>query len=249
MYKNLTFSDLGFDGISNLATIRTDPKDGCMLPMLFSKKSKSIHEGLLTPTIMKHLQHDHIIHEDTGFIAAIAYLLDGSVQYAYNKSNDRCFRVESGRYEPERGAKEGCSGNAEFVRRKVMQMHPEGLMLYQEIPWDEENYAFRIIHDTPEDTAEGLSAEAEKIRQRNARITMGNACFAFLQGFNGREVVTEAEADEIQAALTLLDAMERHDGFIDKDDDMVKAIGDSHTKGKSGGRRAKILRFADVKKQ
>ena len=76
-WTNLSFDNLGFEGIKNLSTMRFNISKNRYETMDFPR-AKSVHKELLAPTLAKYLTLD----QTQDFVAALAYMLDGSIEYA-----------------------------------------------------------------------------------------------------------------------------------------------------------------------
>ena len=250
---NFTFSDRGFDEVQNIAKVETDEETKTLLPVTIKRTKQPIFKKFLIPTLTKYVQQKEIRHKEVGFVGAIAYFMDGRVEYAYNDSTKLQCVVTGGAYEPEfyksDRCPEGYLNNAEYVRDKFMSKNPEGLMLYQEIPGDEENYKFRVIHDSPDDRiVEGRDYGSPKGKTRK-KMELLECAAEYLQIYNGRETLKEEEIGEIMAIFTLMTALDPNGRYVDMTDERILGVGE-HPLGrgkkegkKKGSEGANVIQF------
>lgn len=162
-----TFSSLGFAGIKNIAVMKRDPVTGLVLPAEVNKLDAPVYKSMLIPHLVRFIQQADLTRRNVGFVAAMAYFMDGHVEYAHNDSDSRKYIVTGGNIAADFYKSDKCpmafSGNAEFVSWACLQQHPGGLMLYQEIPGDANRYLFRIVHDKVHDDGHGVFSERAKI--------------------------------------------------------------------------------------
>ena len=181
-----------------------------------------------------------------GFVAAIAFFEDGSVQYAYNESSGQQYVVQGGIYAPDRYKNEGeaCkfSGNAEFVRETVMKKKPEGLMLFQETPWREDKYRLRVIHNMPDDTVAAANEEEELSEKEAKRIALMNSCVEYLKLYSNEVEFTGIEQEEVIAILNLIGVMEQREE-VNRYDMRGNRVSHGASARKETGKPAKILQF------
>lgn len=225
---NYTFSSLGFSDVANFAKVTMDEDGKTFLPIEVSKKDEPIYKFFLIPTVMKYLQH---AGEEIGFVAAIAYFMDGHVEYAYNKSNSRSFAVTGGSYAD-------CS--PEFIKSEIMEKCPSGLMLYQEIPGNGESYLFRVIHDSPSDSIDKIpKLDTRKIR----KLGLIESTMEYLETYHGQETFKEEEIAEIIAIMDLIAALDPDGKYISRNDERGTGMGTFPLGRKNSEKPGKIVEF------
>ena len=225
--------------------MRTDYASNTVMPVYVSKGTEPVYKKFLIPVLMKYLQHADLSHKQVGFVAAIAFFEDGSVQYAYNKSSGQQYVVQGGVYAPDRYKNEGeaCkfSSNAEFVREIVMKKKPEGLMLFQETPWREDKYRLRVIHNMPDDTV--TAAKEEELSEKDAqRIALMNSCVEYLKQYSNEVEFTGIEQEEVIAILNLIGVLEQREE-ANRHDKRENRISPGASARIKMGKPAKILQF------
>ena len=199
-WTNLTFGSLGFEGIRNLANMRFNVSKGRYETFDFSA-AKTFHRQFLMPTVVKHLTHG----EPKGYVAALAYMLDGSIEYA-EKAMDESFVVRSGVYDAE--FYKTCNyinanSNIECVSSLILTHQPEGLFLYQEIPSEDRKVRrFRVIHESYRD--DRIDEKERKALLAIRKKAIVKACMGYLNDVRGVEELSEEEKGEVLAILELI---------------------------------------------
>jgi len=243
-----TFSSLGFDGIANIAKVIVDKDSKTFMPVEVSKKDEPIYKKFLIPTLMKYIQGSEINRKKIGFVAAIAYFMDGHVEYAYNSSDNLQYIVTGGAYEAgfynSDRCPEGFSSNLEYVGIEFNARNPEGLMLFQEIPGNSKNsYKFRVVHDLPTDNVGEISEKSKIDAHEVRKIALIESAFEYLQKYHGRESFTETEISEIISIMDMVSVLDPKGRYVDKEDERVLGMGTFPLGRKKTENVGKILNF------
>lgn len=221
--NNYTLSDLGFDGIPNIASMQMDKENKTVLPLKIAKTDTPIYSKVLIPRLMDYLQHAELRHENVGRVAAFAYFLDGHVEYALNNSTDRLYLVKGGNiatdfYKSDK-CPEGYANNIEYVSHAYKNI--EGVMVLQELPGTEDHYLFRIVHDAAYDSGIAVNNLSDKChkgkRERKAKLLM--SCMDYLEVYKGREVLSEDEIQEVFTVLHFISVLDPKGRYVQRDDD------------------------------
>lgn len=182
-----TFTSLGFEGVPNVATMRVDRENNVFLPVEVVKADSPIHRTFLISNVMRYVTHVSRGHNLEGLVAAIAYFLDGHVEYAH--TTNRRYVITGGSVAPDyfRSAKcpVECRSNEEYISYKFRLLKPVGLMLYQEIPSVGDSYLFRVVHEAPTDEINDVRLNEsfiERLKQSNKLAIIDN-CLDYLQFF------------------------------------------------------------------
>lgn len=199
-WTNLTFGGLGFEGIRNLANMRFNVAKGRYETFDFSA-AKSFHRQFLMTTLLKYLTHG----ESEGYVAALGYMLDGSIEYA-ERVMDGSSLGRSGVYDAE--FYKTCNyinanSNIECVSSLILTHQPEGLFLYQEIPSEDRKVRrFRVIHESYRD--DRLDEKEQKALLAIRKKAIVKACMGYLSDLRGVEELSDREREEVLAILELI---------------------------------------------
>ena len=243
---NHTFSSLGFGGINNIAKVSMDKDSKNFLPIEISRKDEPIYKKYLIPALMKYVRD---AGDGIGFVAAVAYFMDGHVEYAYNNSNSRQYVVTGGTYDAEYYKSDKCpnglTSNAQLVAGELTAKKPEGLMLFQEIPGDERSYRFRVVHDFPTDSVEEIKQFPQSLNALEVkRMSLIESAFEYLNvAFHGRENYSENEIVQIMTIMDMVAALDPDGRYVDREDDRVLGMGSFPLGRKSPERNGKIVTF------
>ena len=229
-WANLTFHSLGFDGIKNLSNMTFNLAKGRYDTMDFPR-ARSVHGELLLPKITDHLAH----HAPKGYVAALAYMLDGSIEYA-QRTVGRKHGVNSGIYGKD--FYKTCqyikaNSNIECVDSLILTHQPEGLFLLQEIPCDNRKMRrFRIVHESfRDDRLDEKERKALLAIRKNAIV---KSCRDYLRDLGGIEGLSESEILEVVAILDVMKALDPRE---------IGSMKRAYRKRKTDGN--KILKFRD----
>lgn len=231
-WANLTFSSLGFEGIKNLSNMTFNLAKGRYETMDFPR-AKSVHGELLLPKLIDHLVH----HTPKGYVAALAYMLDGSIEYAQRGVGGKK-GVNSGIYGKD--FYKTCqyinaNSNIECVDSLILTHQPEGLFLLQEIPCDNRKMRrFRIVHESFRD--DRLDEKERKALLAIRKKAIVKSCRDYLRDLGGPEGLSESEIMEVVAVLDVMKALDPREmsGFTKRR---------ANRKKKTDGN--KILKFRD----
>lgn len=155
-----TYQSLGFDNIPILLRPHTFSGSNEYSTIGIRKPEKNV-VGFLIRKIFDYLNQTGHLQNDDYSIVGIAYFMDDRAVVVHNGDTDRrslFFAAEfSGRTSSE-------------VHRQVFPFvnarRPEGLMIIQELPSENEDYHFRIVHDRERDCA---LAEIINIKDRRRK--------------------------------------------------------------------------------
>ncbi|MBR6478026.1 MAG: hypothetical protein IKS85_06230 [Lachnospiraceae bacterium] len=203
-WTNLTFNSLGFEGIRNLSSMRFNIAKGRYETLEFSG-TKSVAKEFLVPMVVRYLT----AAQPKGFVAALAYMQDGSIEYA-KRITGRGFAVKTGCYDKD--FYKTCNyidatSNIQCVDSLIMTHRPEGLMLFQEIPCeDRKKRRFRIVHESFRD--DKIDEKERKALLDIRKRTIVKSCTEYLKDLGGIEGLSEEELDGVVAILDVIRALD-----------------------------------------
>lgn len=229
-WANLTFKSLGFEGIMNLAVMRFHTAKG-RYDTVDLPRPKSVHEGFLMPMLGDYVTQA----EPKGYVAALAYLLDGSIAYAQRMAGKK-YAVKGGVYPKDFYQTCGyidADSNIECVDSIIMTHQPEGLFLFQEIPCeDRKKRRFRIIHESARD--DRIDAKEREALLAIRKRAIVKSCIQYLQDLGG---ITGLSEEELAGVVAILEVIK----YLDPEAKAIPLRKRRNTKRKDGGE--KILHF------
>ena len=229
-WANLTFKSLGFEGIMNLAVMRFNTAKG-RYETVDLPRTKSVQEEFLMPMLGDYVSQA----EPKGYVAALAYLLDGSVAYAQRLAG-RKYAVKGGVYDKDFYQTCGyidADSNIECVDSIIMTHQPEGLFLFQEIPCeDRKKRRFRIIHESSRD--DRIDAKEREALLAIRKRAIVKSCTQYLRDLGGIEGLSEEELAGVVAILEVIK-------YLDPEAKAIPLKKRRNTRRKDGGE--KILPF------
>ena len=202
--QNLTFRYLGFEGVKNIAVMRFNVAKSRYETMDFPR-GKSVHDDLLVPLMGKYLTKNY----PKGFVAALAYMLDGSIEYAQH-GEEGTYLVKGGKFEKDYykicNAIDS-SSNVECIGSLIMAHQPEGLMLLQEIPSeDRKQRRFRVVHESPWD--DRIDEKERKALLEIKKRAILNSCAEYLRELDGPEQLSEEEIRQVVAIFGVIETLD-----------------------------------------
>lgn len=231
-WTNLSFQNLGFEGIRNLADMRYSIPKGRYEYVDFIR-TKSVHADFLKPLVQDYASR----HPAEGFVAALAYMLDGSVEYAWREMRNGSV-ISCGFYHKD--FYKICNyinatSNIQCVNSLVMTYQPVGLMLYQEISSENQKVRrFRTIHESVRD--DRIDEKEKKALLDIRKRAILKSCTEYLRDLGGIEGLSEGEVQEVIAILDVIKTLDPRAG------DLPLKGRNSKKRKKNGG---KILKFHD----
>lgn len=184
----------------NLAVMRFNTAKG-RYDTVDLPRTKSVHEEFLMPMLGDYVMQT----EPKGYVAAVAYLLDGSIAYAQRMAG-RKYAVKGGGYDKDFYKTCGfidADSNIECVDSIIMTHQPEGLFLFQEIPCeDRKKRRFRIIHESSRD--DRIDAKEQKALLAIRKRTIVKSCTQYLRDLGGIEGLSEEEFAGVVAILEVI---------------------------------------------
>jgi len=211
-----TFVDYGFSGFPEILPIvkgKKVPPAEVVLPRNKEACKKYLAfqmEALDLTSPKQGWQH-------AGLVLALAYFLDGSVE-----CHGREFGVENAAsltitYAPEfyktPECPKGCGSNLEAMSRIYVPKGPEALLILQEIPGEPKNYHFRLIHTAR--VKPGTGKLAKKLR-------LLDACTSYFQTFQGKEVYTRQDINEIRAIMEFVSILDPQEKYVDREEFRIR---------------------------
>lgn len=240
----LTFTSLGFQGLKNIAEVNVDRDTKKLLPVEVSRQDEPIYKKYLIPMLLRYLQRGRGEEER---VAAIAYLMDGSIEYAYNNPNGSRYVVTGGRLDPEFSDSDKCppnvASNAEYARNMILGRKTEGIMLLQEVEGDDNSFRFRVVQDFPTDDADEINKIIEKTEGKAKKIALLESAAEYLQTMNGRDSFDEREIGEIFAIFNLLEALDPERRYVDLEDERFLGVGSWPMGRKTDEKKGTIIKF------
>ena len=172
-------------------------------------RTKPVHEEFLMPMLGDYVSQA----EPKGYVAAVAYMLDESIEYAQRMAGKKSV-VKGGGYEKDFYRTCGyidADSNIECAGSIIMTHQPEGLFLFQEIPCeDRKKRRFRIVHESSRD--DRIDAKEREALLAIRKRAIVKSCTQYLRDLGGIEGLSEEEIQEVIAILETLRILDPKEG-------------------------------------
>lgn len=243
---HFTFEGLGFGGIQPIFEPTIDEETGMYRTVDIECKRgfESVILELMA-ILKKYIANQSLLHKEIGYLAAVAYMADGSVATAFNDSNPSGLFVKGRGYGADYHKGDECKGNykstMEYVNAMILSKYPQGLFLLQEVPCEEGGKKhFRVVHSHTWDMQTTSSNEL-KHRQQKKKNELIFACVEYLATFNGKYPFTDGEINELTAVLDLLSVLDPHRKMAK--DERLQGIGRTLKEEDGTEKPGKIIQF------